>query len=65
MKTEPLKIRDLNGFNIEIDNFQLAIMQADDYRHFRHLDPAYQAMDNRLQAYWDDVYQKLLALNTT
>lgn len=53
-----MKITDLNDFDLEI-----AIIQADDYRHFRHFDPAHQAMDEHLQAYWEDVYQKLLALN--
>lgn len=60
-----MKIIDLNGFDLEIDNLQLAIMQADDNRHFRHLDPLYRQTDERLQAYWEDVYQKLLALNTS
>lgn len=50
-----MKITDLNGFDLEIDNLQLAIMQADDNKHFRHLDPAYQQTDERLQAYWEDV----------
>jgi hypothetical protein len=33
MKKQPLKITDLNGVGLEIDNLQLAVMQADDYRH--------------------------------
>ena len=59
-----MKITDLSGFDLEIDILQLATMQADDYRHFRHPDLAHQAMDEHLEAYWEDVYQKLLALNT-
>jgi hypothetical protein len=64
MKTEPLKITDLNGFELEIDNLQLAIMQTDDYRHHRHFDPKFQGTDEKLQAYWEDVYQKLLKIKS-
>jgi hypothetical protein len=62
MKTQPIKITDLNGFDLEIDDLQLAIMQADDYRHYRHLDPAFQNADERLHKYWEDIYQKLIQL---
>jgi hypothetical protein len=62
MKDHPFKTTDLNGFELEIDNLQLAIMQADDYRHYRHFDPQFQNADERLQAYWGDVYQKLIQL---
>jgi len=57
-----MKIIDLNGNEIVVDNLQLAIMQADDYRHMQHIDPAHQAGDSQLQAYWTDVYNKLLQL---
>jgi hypothetical protein len=64
MKNQPLTITDLNGFELEIDNLQLAIMQADDYRHYAHLNPKHHLADERLQTYWEDVYQKLLLLDT-
>ncbi|MDB5131993.1 MAG: hypothetical protein JWR02_1742 [Mucilaginibacter sp.] len=60
-----MKITDINGFNLEIENLQLAIMQADDYRHYAHLNPKHLSVDERLQTYWEDVYQKLLLLDTT
>lgn len=60
-----MKIIDLNGKEIEVNNLPLAILQADDYRHYRHADPAFQSFDEKQQAYWGDVYQKLLALQTT
>ena len=47
MKTKPLKITDLNGFEIAIENLQLAIMQADDYRHYTHHDPKHRQADER------------------
>lgn len=57
-----MKITDINGFDIEIDDLQLAIMQADDYRHMKHFDPALQAADAKRQTYWEDIYQKLIQL---
>ena len=62
MKTQLLKITDLNGFELEIDNLQLAIMQADDYRHYQHFDPQHQQADEKRKIYWEDIYQKLLQL---
>ncbi|HVW95762.1 MAG TPA: hypothetical protein VHA56_07325 [Mucilaginibacter sp.] len=62
MKTKQFKITDLNGFELEIDNLRLAIMQADDYRHYRHFDPNFQAKDEKSQTYWEDIYQKLIQL---
>jgi len=58
--SKPIKITDLNGFELEIGNLQLAIMQADDNRHYKHLDPQYQQADEQRQAYWQDIYQKLI-----
>lgn len=55
-------ITDLNGNQLEIENLQLAVMQADDYRHYRHSDPQYNEADNKRQVYWEDIYQKLLVL---
>ena len=62
MKNQPLTITDLNGFELEIDNLQLAIMQADDNRHCEHLDPKLKEIDAQRKAYWEDVYQKLIQL---
>lgn len=59
-----MKITDKNGFEIEIDDLQLAIMQADDYRHYQHLNPQNQQADAERQAYWEDVYQKLIGLQS-
>lgn len=57
-----MKITDKDGKIITVENLQLALMQADDYRHYRHTDPGYTAFDDKQQAYWDDLYQKLLTL---
>jgi hypothetical protein len=45
-----------------VTDLELAIMQADDYRHYKHADPSFRLLDEGLQAYWEDVYQKLLRL---
>ena len=58
-----MKITDKNGKIITIENLQLALLQADDYRHYRHTDPGFSDFDDKQQAYWEDIYQKLLALS--
>ncbi|QEM06184.1 hypothetical protein DIU31_022680 [Mucilaginibacter rubeus] len=57
-----MKIVDINGKIITVENLDLAILQADDYRHYRHANPSFKSLDEGLQAYWEDVYQKLLRL---
>lgn len=57
-----MKIIDSEGKEITVTDLKLAIMQADDYRHYRHADPSFRQLDEGLQAYWEDVYQKLLRL---
>ena len=57
-----MKIIDLDGKVITVTDPQLAIMQADDYRHYRHIDPSFKQLDEGLQAYWEDFYQKLITL---
>lgn len=54
-----MRIIDNNGKVIEVENLDLALMQADDYRHYQHTDKAFATLDEKLQAYWQDVYQKL------
>jgi len=55
-----MEIIDLNGEKVVVTNLQLAIMQADDYRHYRVANPS--AHQLHLYAYWEDLYQKLIAL---
>ena len=60
-----MKIVDIEGKVIEVENLALALLQAEDYRHYRHSAAGFEEFDDRQQAYWDDVYQKLLALDKT
>jgi len=55
-----MQITDLNGDKIEVTDLQLAIMQADDYRHYRVTNPS--AHQCHLYVYWEDLYQKLVAM---
>jgi hypothetical protein len=57
-----MEIKDRNGQVIKVVDLQLALLQADDYRHYRHADPAYRENDAVLATYWEDIYQKLLLL---
>jgi hypothetical protein len=56
-----MAIIDMNGHEIEVTYLPLALMQADDYRHYRLDNPT--LMSQKLQAYWEDFYQKLLLLD--
>jgi len=57
-----MKIVDLNGQEITVTDVKLAIMQADDYRHYCHAGSAYAESDTALHAYWKDIHDKLIAL---
>ena len=56
-----MKIFDLDGKEIEVADLALALLQADDYRHYRVTNPT--AMQLHLYDYWEDFYQKLLLLD--
>ena len=58
----PLIVYDLHGEAVEVTDLSLALMQADDYRHYRDFDKRYLAMQLKQQAYWQDLYQKLVKL---
>ena len=57
-----MKILDLYGKNIEIDDLKLAILQADDFRHYQLSASDKAEYNRRQQAYWEDIYIKLLLL---
>ena len=60
-----MHIIDFEGNSIEVNNLDKAIEQADAFRTYSHTDPAFAAMDKNLQAYWQDVYDKLIKLKET
>lgn len=57
-----MKIVDLNGIEIEITDLNGAIAQAKLYKGFRHENRSFLALDDQLQAYWTDLYEKLTAI---
>jgi len=57
-----MKVIDLAGRPIRVDDLEAAIKQADRYRNQYHEDSRFAALDKRLRAYWEDFYQKLIVL---
>jgi hypothetical protein len=57
-----LKVTDINGKVIEISDLDLAIIQADDFRHYSTTQPEQIDFVLKQQAYWEDIYQKLILL---
>jgi hypothetical protein len=57
-----MQIVDLYGKEIAVADLSLAILQADDFRHYRHSNPEFAASDEQQRRYWEDVYQQLLRL---
>jgi hypothetical protein len=57
-----LKVTDINGKVIEISDLDLAIIQADDFRHYSTTQPEQIKFVLKQQAYWEDIYQKLILL---
>ncbi len=59
-KIKVMKIRDKNGRWIEVTDLKKAIRQAGWYKEYQHDPPVKSDMER--QAYWGDIYRKLLAL---
>jgi hypothetical protein len=57
-----MKIVDLYGKDIYVADLRLALLQADDFRHYSTNDPGQLEFVQKQQAYWQDIYDKLLAL---
>lgn len=55
---------DLNGHKITVTDLDKAIEQASLMKCYWHEDTNFAQMDNRLSAYWMDMYDKLTALKT-
>ncbi|GGA95814.1 hypothetical protein [Mucilaginibacter rubeus] len=57
-----MEIMDLYGKKIKIIDLQLAILQADDFRHYQLKGSDKAEYNRQQQAYWEDTYIKLLLL---
>jgi hypothetical protein len=58
-----IQIEDINGENIDIINLSEAIKQADYFRNFAHSDKLFEKFDEKRQAYWQDLYEKLMKIS--
>ncbi len=58
-----MMITDLYGNKIEVADLRLAMMQADDFRHYSTIDPEHFEFFRKQQVYWEDIYQKLAGLS--
>lgn len=57
-----MKLTDLNGYSIEIQNLDEAIQISSDYKEYKHEDKSFSEFDKRQKAYWQDMYEKLKAI---
>jgi len=57
-----LYITDLNGLQIKVTDLNEAIKEAEYFKDAHHVPPV--KSDKERQAYWQDVYQKLLQLKS-
>jgi hypothetical protein len=55
-----MKVRDRNGFEIEVTNLNEAIKQAKNLKDLHHVPPL--PSDSERQEYWKDLHEKLLFL---
>jgi hypothetical protein len=58
-----IQIKDKNGEKVEVANLTQAIEQADYFRNFAHSDKLFEKFDKKRQAYWQDMYEKLVAIS--
>ncbi|SHG78873.1 hypothetical protein [Flavobacterium aquidurense] len=58
-----IQVEDKNGKIIRVNNLAQAIEQADYFRNFAHEDKLFEKFDKERQAYWQDLYEKLVAIN--
>ncbi|HSH66414.1 MAG TPA: hypothetical protein VLB84_11615 [Bacteroidia bacterium] len=54
-----MKIKDLNGYQIEVTDLDEAIRITAEYKEYKHKDKKFSEFDKRQKAYWTDMYEKL------
>lgn len=54
-----MKITDLNGCEIEINDLDEAIQITAEHKEYRHEDKGFSEYDKRQKDYWTDMYEKL------
>jgi hypothetical protein len=56
------EIIDLAGNQVIVEDLEAAIRQTDLFRNLYHDEAGFEKLDQRLNAYWEDFYQKLIVL---
>ena len=59
-----MKIKDLNGYTIEITNLNEAIQITRRYKRYEHENKGFSKLDKELNRYWTDLYGKLLKIKS-
>lgn len=57
-----MKVKDLNGCEIEIIDLKEAIKIAKRNTGYSHEDKSFSEFDKRQKAYWTDIHEKLTAI---
>lgn len=57
-----MKITDLEGNTMEVTDLEKAIRQAELFKDLQYTDNQFKKLDETLQRYWTDIYEKLLKL---
>ena len=59
-----MKIKDLNGYTIEITNLNEAIQITRRYKRYEHENKGFSKLDKKINQYWTDLYEKLLKIKS-
>jgi len=57
-------IIDLDNKEIKVTDLDAAILQAGNFKDYKHQDVSFKELDKRLSEYWSDIYNKLIALKS-
>lgn len=58
-----IQVEDKDGKNITVTNLPEAVQQADYFRQLSHTGKAFKRFDQERQAYWQDLYEKLVKIS--
>ena len=59
-----MKIIDINGCTVEINNLNDAIQITRRYKQYEHQNKGFSELDKKLNRYWMDMYEKLLEIKS-
>ena len=59
-----MKIIDINGCTVEINNLNDAIQITKRYKQYEHENNGFSELDKKLNLYWTDIYEKLLKIKS-